>query len=341
MAHYRIASPHLTLLIKPISLHIMTRLRCGFLLFDGFSNMVLASAIEPLRAAGDYSSETTFSWALLSIDGGDVTSSSGMRLRCDGRLADAKDLDVLFVVAGYGARDHAGRGVIKGLQLAARKVHVLGGLDSGAWILAAAGLLKDRRATIHWQDMAEFGERHLDIEVVNERFVIDGNRITAGGATTVLDLMLRLIGDAGGGALAFDVSNMFVYDSRRLAPDERGARSLSLAAREPQLIRAVGLMRANVERPLTLARIANEAAMSSRTLARLFEQEFAMSPGRYYQSIRLNVARALVEETAYSASEIATRTGFASSACLSRAFSGFFGYTLRSSRQKRLSAGRR
>lgn len=317
----------------------MTNLRCGFLLFDGFSNMVLASAIEPLRAASDYSMDAEFSWRLLSLDGGDVTSSSGIRIRCDAKLAEAKNLDVLFVVAGYGARDHASKPVVKALQLAARKAPMLGGLDSGAWLLAAAGLLKSRSATIHWQDMAEFGERHLDTDVMNERYVIDRNRITAGGATTVLDLMLRLIGDAGGGALAFDVSNMFVYDSRRRAPDERGARSLSLAAREPQLIKAVTIMRANVERPLGLARIASEAAMSVRTLTRLFEREFGVGPGRYYQSIRLDVARTFVEETSYSAGEIAARAGFASSACLSRAFSAFFGYTLRSSRQKRLGAG--
>jgi transcriptional regulator GlxA family with amidase domain len=319
----------------------MTSLHCGFLLFDGFSNMVLASAIEPLRAARDYHGSKVFSWRLLSVDGGDVTSSSGMRLRCDGRLADTSDLDVLFLVAGYGARDHARKDVVKGLQLASRKFPILGGLDTGAWLLAAAGLLEGRRATIHWQDMAEFGERHLGVEVANERYIIDRNRVTAGGATSVLDLMLRLIGDAGGGALAFDVSNMFVYDSRQRAPDERGARSLSLAAREPRLIKAVIIMRANVERPLGLARIANEAAMSTRTLTRLFEREFGVGPGRYYQSIRLDVARTLVEETSYSAGEIATRTGFSSSACLSRAFSAFFGYTLRSSRGRRMSASRR
>jgi len=318
----------------------MTSLRCGFWLFDGFSNMVLASAIEPLRAAADYSS-VEFSWRLLSLGGGDVTSSSGIRMRCDGKLSDGKALDVLFVVAGYGARDHAHKEVVKALQLVARKVPMLGGLDSGAWLLASAGFLKGRSATIHWQDMAQFSERHLDVDVMNERYVIDGNRITAGGATTVLDLMLRLIGDAGGGALAFDVSNMFVYDSRKRAPDERGARSLSLTAREPQLIKAVTIMRANVEHPLGLARIASEAAMSVRTLTRLFEREFGIGPGRYYQSIRLDVARTLVEETSYSAGEIATRTGFASSACLSRAFSAFFGHTLRSSRRSRVAASRR
>lgn len=318
----------------------MTNLHCGFLVFDGFSNMVLASAIEPLRAARDYAGEGRFSWRLLSPHDSDVTSSSGLSLRCVGGLAEARGLDMLFVVAGYGARDHARAATIRGLQMAERRVSVMGALDSGAWLLAAAGLLDGHRATIHWQDSAEFAERYLDIEVTNDRYIIDRNRITAGGATTVMDLMLRLIGEAGGGALAFDVSNMFVYDSRRRTPEERGARNLSLTLREPNLLRAVHAMRANVELPLAMERIAADAALSTRTLARLFQREFGMGPGRYYQSIRLDVARTLVEETSYSAGEIAARTGFASSACLSRAFSSFFGYTLRSARRGRLSTGR-
>jgi transcriptional regulator GlxA family with amidase domain len=313
----------------------MTNLRCGFLVFDGFSNMVLASAIEPLRAARDYSGEGRFSWQLLSPHDDDVTSSSGLSLRCNGGLSEARDLDMLFVVAGYGARDHARAATIRGLQVAERRVPVMGALDSGAWLLAAAGLLDGHRATIHWQDSAQFAERYLDVEVTNDRFVIDRHRITAGGATTVMDLMLRLVGEVGGGALAFDVSNMFVYDSRPRTPEQRGARNLSLTVREPQLIKAVTTMRANVERPLLLAQIAAEAALSTRTLTRLFEREFSMGPGQYYQSIRLDVARSLVEETSYSAGEIAARTGFSSSACLSRAFSGFFGYSLRSSRLNR------
>lgn len=300
--------------------------------------MVLASAIEPLRAARDYLGGT-FSWLLISPDGQDVTSSSGLTLRCHDRLSATSVLDMLFVVAGYGARNHARSSIIKDLQLADRRISSLGALDSGAWILAAAGLLDNYRATIHWQDISQFAEDHLNIAVVNDRYVIDRNRITAGGATTVIDLMLRLIGEHGGGALAFDVSNMFVYDTRHRAPEDRGARHLSLTSREPQLVKAVTAMRDNVERPLSLRRVAARIAVSQRTLARLFEREFGMSPGSYYRSIRLDVARALVEETSFSASEIATRTGFASSSCLSRAFSGFFGRTLLSARKNRLALG--
>lgn len=316
------------------------QLECGFLILNGFSNMVLASAIEPLRVARDYAGPDTFNWRLLSPDGQYVQSSSGMLLRCDGDLDAIAGLDILFVVAGYGAREHSRPPVLQRLQQASRQISIMGGLDCGAWLLAAAGLLSGCRATIHWQELGQFAETHLDVEVTKDRFVQDRNRITAGGATTVIDLMLKLIGDHGGGALAFDVSSMFVYDARQRTPEERGARSLSLTARAPQLLKAVEIMRAHVEQPFAIDTIAAETATSPRTLARLFQREFGIAPGQYYQNIRLDVARSLVEETPLSAPEIAERTGFASAASLSRAFSRHFHSTLRDIRRNRRGSPR-
>lgn len=314
----------------------MKRLSCGFVLFDGFSNMVLASAIEPLRAARDYAGPGTFGWRLYSADGGPVTSSSGLVIKPDAALADASGHDILFAVAGYGARDHATPAITGALQRAARRVRALGALDSAAWILAAAGLIDGHRVTIHWQELDSFAEQFLTGEVVTDRFVVDRTRISAGGATTVIDLMLRLIGERGGNALAYDVSNMFIYDVERALSHGRGARSPSLEARAPQLIRAIAEMRRTQENPVPLDRIAAAAAVSERTLARLFEREMGMGPGRYYQNIRLATARSLAEETALTASEIAARTGYASASSLARALAEHFGQSIRSIR-----AGRR
>lgn len=307
------------------------------MLFDGFSNMVLASAIEPLRAARDYAGAGRFDWQLFSMTGGPAVSSSGMVLNPDAAVSAAEGFDILFVVAGYGARDHAQPAVIAALKRAERRVAALGGLDCGAWLLAAAGLLGGHRATVHWQDLDAFAETHPTVEVTTDRFAIDRRRITAGGATTVVDLMLRLIGERGGRALAYDVSNMFIYDVERVQSHGRGARSASLEARAPQLIRAIAEMRRTQEQPLSLPRIAAHAAVSPRTLARLFERELGLSPGHYYQNIRLASARTLAEETALSASDIAARTGFSSASSLARALAGHFGQTIRSLRAGRLS----
>lgn len=311
--------------------------------------MVLASAIEPLRAARDYAGtmlavsgqepNPVFSWKIFTLDGQDVKSSSGLILRADAKLEAAKDLDLLFLVAGYGARDHSTPAVNRTLQLLERRISRIGALDCAPWILAGSGLLDGYRATIHWQDLNEFTETHLDVLVTADHYTIDRNRITAGGASTVNALMLKLIGDQGGKVLAFDVANMFAYDARQTV---RGDENLSgTAAKESakmqasQLIRAVGYMHRNLENPLSLEQVAIKAAVSQRTLARLFKRELGLGPGQYYQRIRLDMARRLAEETNLSVSEIAARTGFSSASSLSRAFSQNFGWTLRASKYHR------
>ena len=302
------------------------------LLFDGFSNMVLASAVEPLRAARDLSAEAPFSWHLATVDGAPAVSSSGLELRPDSALKEGDAFDALFVISGYSVRRHATPTVLRAIRQAARKARILGGLDMGAWLLAEAGLLTGYRATVHWQDLAAFEERFLEVAVSGERFVIDRNRITAGGASTVMTLMLTLIREAAGDALAYEVSNLFVYDVEGNYSRGRGARGGALT-KVPQLEQAITAMRASVEEPRPLPHIAEAAGLSPRSLDRLFHRELGLSPGRYYQMIRLNLARSLAEETDLPVSEIATRSGFASSATLSRAFSQTFGRTLRETRR--------
>jgi transcriptional regulator GlxA family with amidase domain len=310
----------------------------GFLVFDGFSNMVLASAIEPLRAANTLSGRRLFDFALLTIDGGPALTSSGLSIRPDATADAAPPLDALFVVCGYDARAFAVPRVLSAIRRLARRTPVVAGLDVGAWLLAAAGLLDGRRATVHWQELEAFGEAFPAVTVSTERTVIDGDRITAGGATTVMDLMLRLIRDHGGAALAFDVTNMFVYDVELAGRHgQRGALSVPFAARAPQLVKAIAEMRRTAAAPLPIRKIADAAASSPRTLERLFGRELGVSPGKYYQMVRLAVARSLVEETALSATEVAERTGFSSAATLSRAFSAHFGASIRSVRKGRLA----
>jgi len=130
---------------------------------------VLASAIEPLRVARSVGMGAHFSWQLLSLDGDDVRSSSGLTLRCDGSLSDLGDVDILFIVAGYDVREQAGSQSLRKLQRAVRHARIIAALDSGAWLLAAAGLLDGHRATTHWQNIAHFAESWLDVEVRHER----------------------------------------------------------------------------------------------------------------------------------------------------------------------------
>ena len=308
----------------------------GFLLFDGFSNLVLANAIEPLRAANQLSGRDLFRRSLLTVSGEAAFSSSRIVIRPDRRLADSGALDILFVIAGYDFRDRCTAEALSALSLAAARARFVAGLDTGSWLLAAAGLIDGRQATIHWQELDAFAEAFPNVEVSSDRFVFDGRAVSSGGATAVLDLMLRLIRERCGDALTFDVMNLFIYDiERAYERPYRGARSRRIVELSPKLISAMTLMRQNLETPLPIPEIALKVASSPRSLARVFQREFTMSPGRYYQLVRLKAAQRLVEETTLGVAEIAVRTGFSSAATLSRAFSRHFDTTIRSIRKAR------
>ncbi|MCT4655116.1 MAG: GlxA family transcriptional regulator [Cohaesibacter sp.] len=310
-------------------------LRFCFVLFDGFSNMVLASAMEPLRAARDLTRNEAMAWQLVTMDGAPVKSSSGIMLQPDCAFADAAPFDALFFVSGYGFRAHAEALNKAALVKIASTAKLVGGLDTGSWLMAKAGLLNGRKATIHWQELKSFEEQFLDVNVTADRHILDGDRASCGGATTIMDLMLGLIRREFGEAVAFDVSNLFVYDSERSARGGRGARNRSIATKAPQLEKAIAHMRLSLEQPCSLHDLSEVAAVSPRTLERLFYRELGVSPGRYFQMIRLNHARALVEETDLAVSEIAARTGFSSSSTLSRAFSRHFRQTIQTLRRTR------
>jgi AraC family transcriptional regulator, glycine betaine-responsive activator len=308
----------------------------GFVLFDGFSNLVLANAVEPLRAANQLSGQELFRRSLLTVNGDVALSSSRIVVRPDGRLAEVGQLDALFVVAGYNFRERATAGTRSALARAAARARKVAGLDTGSWLLATAGLIDGQRATIHWQELDAFAEAFPNVEVSSDRYVVNGRTISAGGASTVLDLMLHLIRERCGDALTFDVMNLFIYDVERAYERPfRGARSRRLVELSPKLISAITLMRRTVETPLAITEIAERAATSPRSLARDFQREFAMAPGHYYQLVRLKAAQRLVEETQLGVAEIAVRTGYSSAATLSRAFSRHFNTTIRGIRRTR------
>ncbi|PYE81361.1 GlxA family transcriptional regulator [Pseudoroseicyclus aestuarii] len=294
----------------------------SFAVFDGFSNMVLASAMEPLRAACAISGRPLFEWRVLTLGGAAVQSSSGLVLQADGALGDAAAADLLVVVAGYGARAQAAEpGLRFALQAAIRQAEIVAGLDMGPWLIAACGALDGRRATVHWQEVEAFAETFLEVEVVDESSAVDQGRWSAGSATSAMALILDLIRKAGGEVLAYDVSTLFVFDPAETRMPASGAVSAPLH-------RALRIMLRSIEEPLPLRQIAERAGVSPRTLERAFARELGVTAGRYYTTIRLSHAQNLAVETEIPLHLIAARCGFASAATLGRAFRAAYGQTL-------------
>ena len=303
----------------------MGPLNVTILLFDGFSNMVLACLLEPLRAVRDQI-RIGITWSVITLDDRPAISSSGLSIAPDSALADTERADLLIVVSGFGFREHATRASSLLVQLS-RKTDIILGADTAAWLIAEAGLLTGRRATLHWQVLSDFAETFPETQLSYTRYVKEGRVWTCGGASTALDLMLSVIGERFGRALAFDVSTMFVLDAEQQSCVGRGPSRLS-GKGSAALRRAINHMIETIESPVPLESLAAKANLTPRTLNRLFLAELGIPPGRYHQFLRLSRARDLAANTDLNQREIALRCGFSSAAALGKAFSRQFGYSI-------------
>jgi transcriptional regulator GlxA family with amidase domain len=294
------------------------------LLFPGFSNLCLANAVEPLRAANTLARRPLYRWRFMAMGTGPLHSSSGLPVTPDALDREARG-DMLLVMPSYGHRDLATADTLRRLRGAAMRFGLVAGLDTGSWLMARAGLLDGYRATSHWDVLSGLSEDFPEVDVVSDRFVIDRDRASCGGATATLDLMLDLVGRRHGTALALDVAALFLY----------GGNAAAHMPVLPQrtLREAAALMRQHLEEPLTIAAIASALGLSQRRLEALFRDHADLTPVQLYRRVRLAEAHRRVLETTQSIAEIAGRCGYADPAAMTRAFRAEYATTPRDLRR--------
>ncbi len=309
--------------------------RIGFLLIPQFSMMAFMSATEPLRVANRLAGEALYAWTVVSPDGEAVVSSSGLTVMADGPLEAARELPTLFVVAGFEPDDHAAPPLLAGLRRMARRGAAMGALDTGAWLLARAGLLDDARVTLHWEAAPAFRETFPDIEVSQDLYELDGRRITCAGGTAAMDMMLDMIAARHGQDLAVAVARQFIQDGMRARSVRQKGRFPAMRGRpDRRLTAALELMQRELDRPLSPAEIAEAAALSVRQLERLFRERLGESPAAAHLRLRLERARELLRQTDLRVLEVATATGFSSGASFARAYRSAFGEAPRNDRRE-------
>ena len=221
-----------------------------FLLLPGCSAMGFISAIEPLRVANRFRGPL-YRWRVLSLDGGAVEASNGMSVNADGALGEGGHGRLLLLVAGFEPLACYGSALQQALRRLDHEGVVLGGIDTGAVVLAEAGLLDGHRATLHWEALEAFKERYPRLQVTQELFEIDRRRITCAGGTASIDLMLDLIAQAHGSELAVQVSEQFVLGRIRPRQDHQRMQIASrYGLRNKKLVQVIGEMERNTELPL-------------------------------------------------------------------------------------------
>jgi transcriptional regulator GlxA family with amidase domain len=323
----------------------MTRTQChGFLLLPRFSLLALGGAVEALGAANDVLDEVSYTAVTLSLDGRAVRAACGTLVAPAHGLSDAPSLDAVFVVSDLPLPDPLRDGhapLHAWLREQAMTGRLLGGIGSGAAVLAQAGLLNGHRATLHWALGPQVAEAHAQVVISSNVHEIDRGRLTCTGGTASLDMMITWLGRRHGERVAqalvahFGLERLRAHDERQRAPV-----SARVGVASAKLTEAVALMEANLGEPLPTEDIAQLVGVSRRQLERLFKQHLDQLPSRYYAELRLARARRLLQQTSQSILQIGLACGFSSGSHFSNAYRARYERTPREERSQRAAAWR-
>lgn len=322
----------------------------GFLLLPRFSLLALAGASEALATASALMEQQAGAWRTwtLSLDGQPVQAACGTRVAVQGALQAAPALDALFVVSDMPLPDAERDGhralLHPALHAQAASGAVLGGLGTGAVVLAQAGLLAGHRATLPYPLVAQLAASHPDVVWSSNVYELDRQRLSCADAMASLDLFIAWLGARHGSPSKPLVPALVAHFGleRLRARDERQRAPLAarIGATNAKLAEAVALMEANLGEPLPTDDIARLVGVSRRQLERLFKQHLQELPSRYYAELRLTRAQRLLQHTSQSILQIALACGFASGSHFSNAYRARFERTPRDERSQRAAAWR-
>jgi transcriptional regulator GlxA family with amidase domain len=297
-----------------------------FLLLPKATMLPVAAAIEPLRIANQVTNTQLYRWYVMTEDGGPVKCSNGMTVTPDMPLQPLPSEAVGFVCSGVEPQLAAGEATLNWLRRENRFGRRLGGICTGAFALAQAGLLRDHSFTLHWENQPGFAEMFPRLQPSPNIYEISGRYMTCGGGNAATDLMLNLIEERHGKKLAIIVADMCLHvrSGGQVVP-QKSNYAVAIGSRNQRLLTALQLMQDSIEEPLSIGELCEKLDISRRQLERLFSRYLNESPMHVYFDMRLSHAYALMNETAMSVTEIALASGFNSATHFSRQFKRKFG----------------
>jgi len=312
-----------------------------FFLVPDFTMVAFATALDPLRIANRMLGYEAYRWRLASADGKPVRASNGVECAVDvsleeerRKLAGPDRPSMVIVCSGINVESYANRSAFAWLREEHNRGVAVGGLCTGAYVLANAGLLSGRRCAIHWENLPGFAEAFPKANVFADLFEVDGNVYTCAGGTAALDMMLKLIGDDFDENLVNRVCEQVLTDRVRSPTDrQRLPLRARLGVQNAKVLSIIELMEANLAEPMSLVEIADRVNLSRRQIERLFRQEMGRSPARYYLEIRLDRARHLLVQSSMPVVEVAVACGFVSASHFSKCYRELYG---RSPQQERV-----
>lgn len=292
----------------------------GVLVFDDMKMLDLSGPAEVFSEANRHGAD--YRLTILSVGGTPVRTSIGLRIPADADAASVASLDTLLVVGGDllpGSPADPELGTAA--ERLAKRAGRVASICTGAFVLAAAGLLDGKRVTTHWQHTTRLARAYRSMRVEPDAiFVKDGTTYTSAGVTAGIDLALALVEEDHGPDLARGVArSLVVYMQRSGGQSQFSASLQGPAPRTPVLRLVQDAVQAEPAADHSLDALAARVRVSPRHLTRMFRAELDTTPMKYVELIRFDRAKALLD-SGHTATEAAARSGFRSYESLRRAF---------------------
>lgn len=304
-------------------------LTVSVLVFPGVRLLDVTGPTEVFASANDFGGR--YRVRLVSLNGQDVETSAGTRLSADCAIAQAERGSEVVLIPGGPAweqliKDDALLDAVRALDSTSR---CTASVCTGAFLLAAAGLLDGRRATTHWRVTSQLALRYPEVSVDPDAlFVRDGRVMTSAGVSAGIDMSLALVEEHWGSEVARGVAkDMVIFMQRPGGQSQFSVRSQARHTRHEALRALLDAVVADPGANHTLSGLARRAGVSARHVTRLFRDELDTTPARYVEQVRLEAAQAMLENGDEPMATIARQTGFGSPESMRRAFAGQMGVT--------------
>jgi transcriptional regulator GlxA family with amidase domain len=294
--------------------------RVAILVYDGVKLLDVAGPADVFSEANRLGAD--YEVVLISPTGKDVTSSIGIRMAVDGG-PELEPAPRTFLVAGGDIypRRAVPRDLMDAVRAVSPRADRVASICTGAFILAAAGLLDGKRATTHWKVADSLAASYPGTQVEPDAiYVRDGSTYTSAGVSAGIDLALALVEEDNGPDLTRDVARaLVVYLQRAGGQSQFSAPLEGSPPRTPALRRVIDLVMGDPAAGHSLTELADHLNVSPRHLTRLFRDELQTTPARYVESIRFDIAKGMLDQ-GYTATQAAARAGFPSYESMRRVF---------------------
>ena len=283
-----------------------TQIHMVFIVVPRFNIATLITMIETIRIANYLAPTSIFSWEVASFDGSKIIASNGMTATIKTANDNLKPAEFVFILGSWGTEHYHNQRLTAWLRKRARAGERICGVELGSYIVARAGLLDGKLATIHWSWLNGFKENFDRVEVEESLFTLDSKVMTCSGGLAGADQMLH-------------------HPIRSAASPQRSTMGRSTETMRPLLREAMTLIENNIEEPLTVPQIANSLGVSQRQLERQFKKNVGCTVVQFGVLKRLQNARLLLISTDMSIRQIATASGFNTMSHFAFSFGKFFG----------------